>query len=552
MIRELKSLLSVRGPIVISELHCHLAKRQSGLFDTAVLFELQPGSGRNIRLERLGTRQPSPTPPASSLTFRVLTRKPLDEDVFRDIIDWMDKLCPRVISELAVENVYHTREKLREFVQEEPTEDIPRPMFQQLPENARQEALDLCQELDVVLEGGAALSRLPSTFTPDTSRDYEDMVRKFFNELGSKVEALRKSLERNIVANCDERESLTHAMNDGKVQGLGIDDTLRMKDILLDPIVTGKTMKVESQELGFHDSSADKYPQFIQRDLDQLGRVFVEYKYYNPSENSDAARRMASDRVNKLAKVLGEPKSKDFQTLHCLQWFHEPEHCRFGLVFKTPVVSNSTQSTIITLQDVMDPKKTRTRFRPTLEQRFDIAWRIGQAVRKWHLAGWVHQGISSRNIFFFSDCESIDYARPYLCGFEYSRPSAEKSYARSEDMARDVCQHPDRQGAPNVQYQRVHDLYSFGVLLLEIGLWQPALKMFEDRIDITAEDMKKELIRHCDTRLAYWMGTNYQSAASICLRGLFSIDVDDSAHSRLSKAFDTSVLQKIECGKHLG
>jgi hypothetical protein len=548
MIREMKTLLSAKRAVVIAELHNHLTKQQSGLFETAVFVELQPGSGRRIKLEKLGTRLPTRTPPASSLTLRVSTRKRLDEDVFRDIINWMENLSPRVISELAVEEVYHTTEKLREFVQEEPTESIPHPMFQQLPENARQEALDLCQELDVVLEGGAALSRLPSTFAPETSKDYEDMARKFVNELGNKVIVLRKSLERNIVARCGERDSLIEALNDKMVQSLGITDTLRMKGILLDPVVTGESMEVESQELGLHDSPGNMNPRFAQKELDRLGRVFVEYKYYNPSENSSAARRMASERVMKLAKVLGEPKSENFQTLHCFRWFHEPDHCRFGLVFEIP---KSLHSTLVTLQDVMNPER-RTKFRPTLEQRFDMAWKIGQAVQKWHLAGWVHQGISSRNIFFSSDSEIIDYSRPYLCGFEYSRPSAEKSYPRSEDIERDVYQHPDRQGTLNIQFQRVHDLYAFGVLLMEIGLWQPALRLFEKKTGITAEKMKRELVGHCETRLAYFMGTNYQSAALTCLYGGFGIDVDDSAHSRLSKAFDTLVLQNINCGKHLG
>ena len=146
----MKSLLSAKRAVVIAELHNHLTKQQSGLFETAVFVELQPGSGRRIKLEKLGTQLSTRTPPASSLIFRVSTRKRLDEDIFRDIINWMENLSPRVISELAVEEVYHTTEKLREFVQEEPTESIPHPMFQQLPENARQEALDLCQELDIV------------------------------------------------------------------------------------------------------------------------------------------------------------------------------------------------------------------------------------------------------------------------------------------------------------------------------------------------------------------------------------------------------------------
>jgi hypothetical protein len=55
MIREMKSLLSAKRAVVIAELHNHLTKQQSGLFETVVFVELQPGSGRRIKLEKSGT-----------------------------------------------------------------------------------------------------------------------------------------------------------------------------------------------------------------------------------------------------------------------------------------------------------------------------------------------------------------------------------------------------------------------------------------------------------------------------------------------------------------
>ncbi|PMD35049.1 hypothetical protein L207DRAFT_517151 [Hyaloscypha variabilis F] len=271
MIREIKSLLSGNRGVTISKLHNHLMKQQSGLFETSVWVELQAGSGRHIKLEKLSPHIPISTPPASSLTFKVSTRQRLDENVFLEILNWMQNLSPRVISELAVEKVWHSTEMLREFVQEEPSEISPQPMFQQLPENARQEALDLCRELDAVLEGGAALARLPSAFNPDTSKNYEDMARRFVNELESKVRAIKRSLERNIVARCVEREALIQAMNNTKVQNLGIADTLRMKDILLEDSDTSNYMKAESKELGFCDNTVDLHPRSAQKELDQLG-----------------------------------------------------------------------------------------------------------------------------------------------------------------------------------------------------------------------------------------------------------------------------------------
>ena len=87
MIREMKSLLSGNRGVTTSELHNHLMKQQSGLFETSVWVELQAGNGRNIKLEKLSPHIPISTPPASSLTFKVSTRQRLDENVFLEILN---------------------------------------------------------------------------------------------------------------------------------------------------------------------------------------------------------------------------------------------------------------------------------------------------------------------------------------------------------------------------------------------------------------------------------------------------------------------------------
>jgi hypothetical protein len=55
----------------------------------------------------------------------------------------------------------------------------------------------------------------------------------------------------------------------------------------------------------------------------------------------------------------------------------------------------------------------------------------------------------------------------------------------------DYYQHPEKRYNPLVRYSRTHDIYSLGVLLLEIGLWKPiaaVIKLPDDDFERTKKD----------------------------------------------------------------
>ena len=64
----------------------------------------------------------------------------------------------------------------------------------------------------------------------------------------------------------------------------------------------------------------------------------------------------------------------------------------------------------------------------------------------------------------------VDYSQPWILGFDLSRPEGELSFGPAELYPeRDVYRHPDRQGQVRMQFTKTHDIYAFGVVLLEIG-----------------------------------------------------------------------------------
>lgn len=94
----------------------------------------------------------------------------------------------------------------------------------------------------------------------------------------------------------------------------------------------------------------------------------------------------------------------------------------------------------------------------------------------------VHESFRSENVLFFPLKEShgdkgrfvpgtqLDLSEPWILGFEFSRPETYFSEGRGDMcLSRDVYRHPDRQKHPSKVFNKIHDIYALGVVLLEIG-----------------------------------------------------------------------------------
>ena len=96
----------------------------------------------------------------------------------------------------------------------------------------------------------------------------------------------------------------------------------------------------------------------------------------------------------------------------------------------------------------------------------------------------VHESFRSENILFFPSTASdvdgnkldeaskdVDLTRPLIFGFEFSRPDSFFSAGFIDACPdRDVYRHPERQGQPLTTFKKIHDIYSLGIILLEIGM----------------------------------------------------------------------------------
>ncbi|KAF4944587.1 hypothetical protein FGADI_12584 [Fusarium gaditjirri] len=158
--------------------------------------------------------------------------------------------------------------------------------------------------------------------------------------------------------------------------------------------------------------------------------------------------------------------------------YEEQEHRLFGFISAFPPKSDCNQPPL-SLSDLLvdGTKHKRSYSLPSLPQRLRIAQRVTITLLELHNSEWLHKDLNSRNVLFFYGTGTVlNLSMPYVSGFEYTRPdniSAISFSVRSSPT--DIYRHPGLLGPfpahqTRPRYKRVHDIYSLGLLLLEISL----------------------------------------------------------------------------------
>ncbi|CAO2654552.1 Nn.00g112850.m01.CDS01 [Neocucurbitaria sp. VM-36] len=266
--------------------------------------------------------------------------------------------------------------------------------------------------------------------------------------------------------------------------------------------------------------------------------VLTEHKKV---DGNVATTSIIDTRIRNVARLLSmDSKPAELRTLNCLGVKisrNVPRTYRFIYELKS--------KTFFTLSDCLRTPTEKNlaslhRDKWPLEQKFSLATHLAQALQYFHLAGWLHKGLRSSNIIFCADTESqIDLSNPYIIGFDYSRGELaryETETVESTDnieIAADAFRHPDTQGPPTdrAQFERKFDVYSLGMVLLDIGSKRSVPNLREkfgrmaERAPWSAEGFREwlldEAIGSNVTGLAARMGSRYVEVVRTCLRGRF-------------------------------
>ena len=270
------------------------------------------------------------------------------------------------------------------------------------------------------------------------------------------------------------------------------------------------------------------------------------------------------------AEVDNTPRT--ISAFQCLGFLDNEENCQMDFLFKLPRgVSSAAVPGLKSLARYIETFAPPRKMSP-MEQRFALARDLCQTALNLHECGWIHKSIRSRNIILVphdrSDLATIEGPSSdeyhkfvlYLKGFEFSRPDDDTSLLKANyEPEINLYRHPERQNAPTEKFNKEHDIYAVGVVLLEIGLWKTVTSIYKTRIDGYWEDprtmepemVKDELLKLARKYLPMEMGTKYSQAVQKCLSGGFGIGNDDKQRTKLALAFRHQVLDLIEAGSQL-
>ena len=314
--------------------------------------------------------------------------------------------------------------------------------------------------------------------------------------------------------------------------------------------------------------------------------VFVEWKSY--LGNNHRADKLAEEQIHKLGDFLSVPhRPRDFRTLDCIGLFKDKSQDRYGVVYHLPDhLRNIPESTGSENRRIFKPSSLTDLIDNVDEVldlgiRFNIAKKLMYSVIVLHTCGWQHKNIRPDNILFFSArpaaSEKVkdyrkDIGRPFIMGYGLSRPDdivAEQPevhrqqrehpetpsrrleqfelrkarVSRTDDGGSDdddkkvslnIYQHPDKIANPSRRFRHSFDIYSLGLVLLEIGLWQN-LQKFDPGLWKDAYGFQKFVLTRLVPDLWGQCGSIYGGVVKECLTMKSNdLELADERHRRLA------------------
>ncbi|KAL7787542.1 prion-inhibition and propagation domain-containing protein [Trichoderma ceciliae] len=300
------------------------------------------------------------------------------------------------------------------------------------------------------------------------------------------------------------------------------------------------TLKVGRASLDIPDLEG---PRRCQAHHVTAGDVLIEWVDYDREAIEE--RVVHVRRMDDLARMMHSASEchPDLHSIDCLGYTDDASNSRYGLVYKAPASSHSTLKTLISSSDL----KT-----PDLDDRVHLARTLAVAVWSLHSLDWLHKSLCSSNIIFFPSAFSTsarsptasaalvpDISHPYLSGFDASRPELDTalSVVPKNPSIEDLHRHPGSlRGSPHI---KSFDIYSFGLVLLEIGLWKVLQTYY--KAHYSAERWRdKVVLAVLVPGLGNKVGKRYREVVEMCLR------VDEDMSSSEAGKLMEDVVNKLE------
>ncbi|KAK5990699.1 hypothetical protein PT974_08968 [Cladobotryum mycophilum] len=265
----------------------------------------------------------------------------------------------------------------------------------------------------------------------------------------------------------------------------------------------------------------DKDPRRCRAHHVAIGDVIIEWVDYDREAIEERITHVR--RMDDLARMMHSASEchPDLHSIDCAGYTEDTPNNRYGLVYKAPSSSFSTLQALISSPDL----KT-----PDLNDRVSLARTLAVALWSLHSLDWLHKSLCASNILFFPSAFSSsarsptataalvpDISNPYLSGFDASRPDldAALSVAPKNPSIGDLHRHPLALRAR--PYCKPFDIYSLGLVLLEIGLWKVLQTYY--KAHYSADRWRdKVVLAVLVPGLGNKMGRRYREVVEMCLR----------------------------------
>lgn len=264
--------------------------------------------------------------------------------------------------------------------------------------------------------------------------------------------------------------------------------------------------------------------------------VLVDYASYDPAYRVTGVSP-STERLEALLIILTKlSNSQPFHgTLKCLGYFDDPSQPRFGLVFELPsslysgpVDSHKSIDDLkpVTLLSVLQTGSkslhSSTSATPPLEDRFRLAFTLALTFSKIHGDNFVHKDVNSSNIVLFKknkrhshNSRALQYSlrAPVICSFDLF---SDYDIDTHKMPSLNIYRHPEdpKSTGEKQPYTPSFDLYGLGLVLLEVGLWQPLFDLWKQKY--TLSDFKQRIEDVYIRRLASKCGTAYMQVVRDC------------------------------------
>ena len=242
-------------------------------------------------------------------------------------------------------------------------------------------------------------------------------------------------------------------------------------------------------------------------------------------------------------EVVNSTSFPPLLSLRCFGYVDQPEQSRAAFLYELPATTTRSTDRIASIDTLHTLIGHAATTKPSLGNRFFLAYALANTILNVHVSGWVHKNICSHVVAVFCASHPGGFSTPARlipsrAGGGGARPSDDVTELVPDlEIEPNLYRHPARQRQPTDYFCPEHDYFALGAVLIEIGLWTTLGMVFEKQIAIMTEQnvaprvdlLERKWNATLRAQIETQMGEAYAEAIDWCLTaGNFLRDRDDA------------------------